>query len=84
MRRAGWRRGQPWLIEVNTNPCLEISCPLLGRIIPAMLENSLRIAVDPLFPEPFSPRRAVAPADFTNKYELIFHSAVGSSEALRV
>lgn len=26
-----------WLIEVNTNPCLEISSKLLGRIIPTML-----------------------------------------------
>ncbi len=23
-----------WLIEVNTNPCLELSSPLLARIIP--------------------------------------------------
>ena len=23
-----------WIIEVNTNPCLELSCPLLSRIIP--------------------------------------------------
>ena len=38
-----------WLIEVNTNPCLELSSPLLGKIIPNMLENALRIAVDPLF-----------------------------------
>jgi tubulin polyglutamylase TTLL1 len=27
----------PWLIEINTNPCLELSCPLLGRIIPGMV-----------------------------------------------
>lgn len=26
-----------WLIEANTNPCLELSCPLLGRLIPGML-----------------------------------------------
>ena len=26
-----------WLIEANTNPCLELACPLLGRIIPSML-----------------------------------------------
>ena len=26
-----------WLIEANTNPCLELSSPLLGRIIPGML-----------------------------------------------
>ena len=30
-----------WLIEINTNPCLEISCPLLGSIIPKMVENAL-------------------------------------------
>jgi hypothetical protein len=30
-----------WLIEVNTNPCLELSCPLLGSIIPKMIENAL-------------------------------------------
>lgn len=31
-----------WLIEINTNPCLELSSPLLGRIIPNMLENAFR------------------------------------------
>ena len=30
-----------YLIEVNSNPCLEISCPLLGAIIPRMIENAL-------------------------------------------
>lgn len=40
------------LIEVNTNPCLETGCPILARIIPAMIENVMKIAVDPLFPEP--------------------------------
>ena len=24
----------PWLIEINNNPCLETSCPLLADIIP--------------------------------------------------
>lgn len=37
------------LIEANTNPCLEICCPLLARIIPELLDNSFRIALDPLF-----------------------------------
>jgi tubulin monoglycylase TTLL3/8 len=41
-----------YLIEVNTNPCLELSSPLLARLIPTMLENSLRIVCDPLFPPP--------------------------------
>lgn len=24
----------PWLIEVNTNPCLELSSPYLAKLIP--------------------------------------------------
>ena len=43
---------KPWLIEVNNNPCLETSCLLLNRIIPSVVENVLRIAVDPMFPPP--------------------------------
>ena len=38
-----------YLIEANTNPNLEICSPLLARIIPELLDNSLRIAVDPLY-----------------------------------
>lgn len=32
----------PWMIEVNTNPCFELSCPYLARLIPQMVENSLK------------------------------------------
>ncbi len=38
-----------YLIEVNTNPCLETSCSLLARIISELLDNTFRIAFDPLF-----------------------------------
>lgn len=38
-----------YLIECNTNPCLEICCPLLARIIPELLDNSFRFAIDPLY-----------------------------------
>jgi Tubulin-tyrosine ligase family len=33
---------KPWLIEANTNPCLELSAPYLARLIPAMIENSIK------------------------------------------
>ena len=32
----------PWMIEVNTNPCFELSSPYLARLIPAMVENALK------------------------------------------
>jgi len=41
-----------YLIEVNTNPCLDQPWPLLARMIPHMLENALWISVDPVFPFP--------------------------------
>ena len=31
-----------YLIEFNTNPCLEISSTLLARLIPNMVENAIR------------------------------------------
>lgn len=40
------------MIEANTNPSLEICCPLLARIIPELLDNTFRIAVDPLYQPP--------------------------------
>ncbi len=68
---------QTWLIEVNTNPCLELSCPLLARIIPSMLENAMRIAVDPIFPPPKEPAYSkVGKEEFfeANRFTLIFSS----------
>lgn len=73
---------RPWLLEVNSNPCLELSCPILARIIPAMLENALRIAVDPLFPEPQSRRRTKGCAKAflaENRFELVFSETVDGS-----
>jgi hypothetical protein len=43
-----------YLIEVNTNPDINTSCQILTKIIPSMLENSFKIALDPLFPPPQS------------------------------
>jgi hypothetical protein len=42
----------PWLIEINTNPCLELACPLLSRLIPQMLDQALRLTLDVIYPPP--------------------------------
>lgn len=40
----------PWLIEVNTNPCLEESSTLLKVLIPRMLDDALKLTLDVVFP----------------------------------
>jgi hypothetical protein len=40
---------KPWLIEVNTNPCLELSSPLLAQLIPRMIEDAFELTVDAIF-----------------------------------
>lgn len=68
-----------YIIEVNTNPCLELSSPLLARLIPNMLENALRLTIDPMFPPPenYSQKKAfVGDACPENKFNLIFDEAI--------
>lgn len=36
-----------YLIEVNTNPCLETPCPLLQKLISNTLDQTFKICVDP-------------------------------------
>lgn len=71
---------KPWLIEVNTNPCLELSSGYLTALIPAMVENALRIAVDPLFPPPLGKHNFESFIE--NKFELIFHQEVDGRKLL--
>ena len=58
----------PWLIEVNTNPCLELSGSYLSVLIPGMLKDAFHIALDQFFVN-----------DHTNfeenKFSLIFDQA---------
>ena len=46
-----------WLIEANTNPCLEESSPLLSTLIPRMLDDMFKLTIDRVFPEPQSNAR---------------------------
>ena len=39
-----------WLIEVNTNPCLEESSEMLKHYLRRMVEDMIKLEIDPLFP----------------------------------
>ena len=40
---------KPWIIEVNTNPCIEESSPLLKQLIPRMLDDAFKLTIDVIF-----------------------------------
>jgi len=40
---------RPWLLEINDNPGLCNSSPLIGKLIPRMLDNAFRLTLDVLF-----------------------------------
>ena len=64
-----------WLIECNTNPCLEESCELLGNLLSGLIENTFNLTIDPMFPPASS---TIKVSDWANefvgenKYELLF------------
>ena len=70
---------KPYLIEVNTNPCLSLASPLLIRLIPNMLDNAFKITVDSMFmpPENFTQIKAFrGDAAQENRFELVFDSKI--------
>lgn len=65
-----------WLIEVNTNPCQTTISPVTCKLIPQMIENLLRICIDPQFPPPKKSYKIKKNPPETileqNKFELFF------------
>lgn len=55
-----------FLIEVNTNPCLEESSALLKALLPRMIEDMLKLTIDQTFPKS-SIRRRAAPTPSTTQ-----------------
>ena len=62
-----------YLIEVNTNPCLEASSALLGRLISSMLDNAFSLVLDPIFPGPDTTSyRRILDNNMENNFVLVF------------
>ena len=49
-----------WLIEVNTNPCLEESSELLKMLLPRAINDMLKLSIDPYYgvkcPDEYAPQ----------------------------
>ena len=40
---------QPYLLEINTNPGLEISSPLIAMLIPRLIDDTFKLTIDKIF-----------------------------------
>ena len=40
----------PWILEINDNPGIEISSKIISYLIPRMIDDALRLTVDKVFP----------------------------------
>ena len=47
----------PFLIEINTNPGLEISSPLIQKLVPRMIDDAFRLTIDEIFETKYSKNR---------------------------
>lgn len=43
-----------WLIEANSNPCIEESSQFLKALIPRMIDDAFKLTIDKLFPKPYT------------------------------
>ena len=61
-----------YLIEANINPCLAVTSSFSSKFITLLVDNTLRMAIDPLFQPPgeFGTKRSPILPEI--KYELIF------------
>ena len=46
---------KPWILEINNNPGLCISSPLIKKLIPRMLDDAFRLTIDKVFETRYSP-----------------------------
>ena len=43
---------KPWLIEINTNPCLDTSSSVLRSMLPKIIDDSFKLSLDVFYPPP--------------------------------
>ena len=63
----------PFLIEINTNPGLEISSPLIKQLVPRMIDDALRLTIDTIFISEYSWNTSYTDSTTANTYYSPFH-----------
>jgi hypothetical protein len=68
---------KPWLIEVNTNPCLEESSSLLRVLIPRMVDDALKLTLDVVYPPRKKVKDFLSPTEKPETIDIVICSEPG-------
>ena len=60
----------PYLIEINTNPGLEISSDIIAELVPRMIDDALLLTVDDLFHTEYSEECLNENGQFKSKFHV--------------
>ena len=60
----------PWLLEINNNPGLSISSPVIEKIIPRMMDDAFRLTIDKIFNTRYSNECFDKNKNYKSKFKL--------------
>ena len=60
----------PWLLEINNNPGLSISSPIISKLIPRMMDDALRLPIDKIFNTRYSDECFDTNKNYKSKFKL--------------
>ena len=61
---------RPWILEINNNPGLCISSPVIQKLIPRMLDDAFRLTIDKVFDTKYSQDVIDEEGKYKTKYKL--------------
>ena len=59
-----------WILEINNNPGLGISSPLIQKLVPRMLDDAFRLTIDKIFNTRYSSECIDENGNYKSKYKL--------------
>ena len=60
----------PFLIEINTNPGLEISSPLINNLVPRLIDDAFRLTIDVEYGTKYSKERYNTKGDYISPFHV--------------
>ena len=61
---------RPWILEINNNPGLGISSPVIQKLVPRMFDDALRLTIDKVFDTKYSEECLDQDGNYKSKYKL--------------